>query len=144
MIDLNKIIFVTGLPGLYEMVANRADGAIVKSIENGQTKFAPLRKHQFSLLETISIYTSSDSTPIAEIFETMKKSDLNIPDLQADQKTTLDYFVKILPDYDPDRVSIGDIKKVVKWYTFLAKHDRLQEKAEAQEVQTKDQKEAVE
>ncbi|MBP8097357.1 MAG: DUF5606 domain-containing protein, partial [Saprospiraceae bacterium] len=39
MIDLNKIIFVTGLPGLYEMVANRADGAIVKSIENGQTKF---------------------------------------------------------------------------------------------------------
>lgn len=109
---------MTGLPGLYEMVANRADGAIVKSIENGQTKFAPLRKHQFSLLETISIYTSSDSTPIAEIFETMKKSDLNIPDLQADQKTTLDYFVKILPDYDPDRVSIGDIKKSLNGIPF--------------------------
>lgn len=143
MIDLNKIIFVTGLPGLYEMVANRADGAIVKSIENGQTKFAPLRKHQFSLLETISIYTSNDSTPIAEIFDTMKKSDLSVPDLQADQKTTLDYFSQILPDYDPDRVSIGDIKKVIKWYTFLAKHDLLQEKVEVKEIQSEDKKEAV-
>ncbi len=130
MIDLTKILAITGMPGLYELVSNRADGAIVKSFENNQSKFAPLRKHQFSLLETISIYTFSDSTPIAEIFSIMKKSEQSIPGSDADQKICTTYFQKILPDYDPDRVTIGDIKKVIKWYSFLAKYDRLVEKQE--------------
>ena len=130
MIDLSKVLSVSGLPGLYEMVANRADGAIIKSYETGQSRFAPLRKHQFSLLETISIYTTADSTPLAEIFANMKKSDLPIPDASADQKETLSYFQKILPDYDVDRVSIGDIKKVIKWYGFLNKYQLLNDKVE--------------
>lgn len=128
MIDLSKLLAISGLPGLYDLVANRPDGAIVKSFETNQTKFVPLRKHQFSLLETISIYTFTDSTPIAEIFFTMKKSDQPVPEADADQKSCSTYFQMILPDYDPDRVSIGDIKKVIKWFTFLAKHDRLTEK----------------
>ena len=130
MIDLSKIMAVSGMPGLYEMVANRADGAIVKSFETGQARFAPLRKHQFSLLETISIYTTDDSTPLSEIFQTMKNSDLPVPDASADQKSTIDYFQKILPDFDPDRVSIGDIKKVIKWYSFLKSKNLLKEKME--------------
>lgn len=129
MIELTKLLAISGMPGLYELVANRADGAIVKSIENGLTKFAPLRKHQFSLLETISIYTNDDSTPLSEVFYAMKKSELAVPSVDADQKICIDYFQKILPDYDPDRVSIGDIKKCIKWYTLLQKSDRLREKA---------------
>jgi hypothetical protein len=136
MIDLNKLMAVSGMPGLYELVANRADGAIVKSLDTGITRFAPLRKHQFSLLETISIYTSTDSTPLKEVFFTMKKSDLAIPGAEADQKTCIDYFAQILPDYDPDRVSIGDIKKVIKWYQALYRTDRLKE-IESTENETK-------
>ncbi|MEP7320572.1 MAG: DUF5606 domain-containing protein [Saprospiraceae bacterium] len=128
MIDLSKLIAVSGMPGIYELVSNRADGAIVKSLENGQSRFAPLRKHQFSLLETISIYTQTDSTPLSEVFYNMKKSDQVVPSTDADQKSIFEYFQKILPDYDPDKVTIGDIKKAIKWYSFLAKHDRLPEK----------------
>lgn len=116
------------MPGLYEMISNRADGAIVKSLETGQSKFAPMRKHQFSLLETISIYTLLDSTPLAEVFYNMKKSEVPVPGAVADQKAVIEYFQKILPDYDPDRVTIGDIKKTIKWYTFLANHNKLIEK----------------
>ena len=116
------------MPGLYELINNRTDGAIVKSLENGQSRFAPLRKHQFSLLETISIYTVKDSTPLSEVFYNMKKSDQTIPSPDADQKSILEYFQKILPDYDPDKVTIGDIKKTIKWYNFLDKHSRLIEK----------------
>ncbi|MDZ4708561.1 MAG: DUF5606 domain-containing protein [Saprospiraceae bacterium] len=134
MIDLSKVLSVSGLPGLYEMVANRADGAIIKSYETGQSRFAPLRKHQFSLLETISIYTTADATPLTEIFSNMKKSDLPLPDASADQKETLGYFQKILPDYDVDRVSIGDIKKVIKWYGFLNKYQLLNDKEEKPET----------
>ena len=52
-----------------------------------------------------------------------------MPSAEADQKTFTDYFQSILPDYDPDRVSIGDIKKCIKWYSILAKCDRLKEKS---------------
>jgi Domain of unknown function (DUF5606) len=128
MIDLSKLIAVSGMPGLFELVNNRADGAIVKSLENGQSRFAPLRKHQFSLLETISIYTLTDSTPLSEVFYNMKKSELSVPSTEADQKSIFEYFQKVLPDYDPDKVTISDIKKAIKWYSFLAKHNRLIEK----------------
>jgi len=141
MIDLSKVLAVSGLPGLYEMVANRADGAIIKSYENGQSRFAPLRKHQFSLLETISIYTTADATPLNEIFSTMKKSDQKIPDASADHKSTIAYFQQILPDYDVDRVSIGDIKKVIKWYNFLDKYQLLNEKQDKQVPEEPSQKE---
>ncbi|MEP7267434.1 MAG: DUF5606 domain-containing protein [Saprospiraceae bacterium] len=134
MIDLNKILAITGMPGLYELVANRADGAIVKSLETGTTRFAPLRKHQFSLLETISIYTNADSTAMGEIFQSIKNSDLELPAADADQKTYTEYFQKILPDYDPDRVTIGDIKKVIKWYQVLLKTNHLKEKVVEKEV----------
>jgi len=138
MIELTKLLAVTGMPGLYELVANRADGAIVKSIENGLAKFAPLRKHQFSLLETISIYTNADSTALSDVFYAMKNSDLAIPPADADQKTCTDYFQKILPDYDPDRVTIGDIKKCIKWYSLLQKSDRLIEKKKEESKPSED------
>ncbi len=35
------------------------------------------------------------------------------------------YFEKILPDYDPDRVHVSDIKKVIKWYSFLDSRNLL-------------------
>jgi hypothetical protein len=30
-----------------------------------------------------------------------------------------EYFSSILPDHDRDRVHINDIKKCIKWYTFM-------------------------
>ena len=140
MIELTKLLAITGMPGLYELVANRADGAIVKSVENGLSNIAPLIKQQFSLLDTIGIYTHSDSTPLSEVFYTMKKSDLDVPSADADQKTCIEYFQKILPDYDPDRVTIGDIKKCIKWYSILFKNESLieKEKSESHEAGKED------
>ena len=62
----------------------------------------------------------------------MKKSDLDVPSADADQKTCIEYFQKILPDYDPDRVTIGDIKKCIKWYSILFKNERLIEKVKSE------------
>ena len=45
------------------------------------------------------------------------------------------YFEKIIPNYDRDRVYIGDMKKIVKWFKFL--NDRslisLEEESEKEE-----------
>ncbi|HEY0299264.1 MAG TPA: DUF5606 domain-containing protein, partial [Arachidicoccus sp.] len=55
--EYNKIISVTGLGGLYELVGSKADGAIVRSLDDNTTKFISSRSHQFSHLESIEVYT---------------------------------------------------------------------------------------
>ena len=37
----------------------------------------------------------------------------------------LEYFDMILPEFDRDRVSVSDIRKVIKWFNFLNERDLL-------------------
>lgn len=120
--DYNKIISITGMPGLYELLSSRADGAVVKSLEDGSTKFASSRQHQFSHLESIEIYTTTENTYLGEVFEKMKNSDEKVPESNADAKTLKGYFEKVVPDMDFERVFNSDMKKIVKWYHILDKN----------------------
>ena len=36
-----------------------------------------------------------------------------------------EYFEGVLPDYDEDRVSLKDMKKVIKWFNLLKSKDLL-------------------
>ncbi len=72
--DYSKIISVTGLSGLYELVASKADGAVVRSLEDKSSKFVSSRVHNFSHLESIEIYTTKDNTVLAEVFKAIKDS----------------------------------------------------------------------
>jgi len=74
------------------------------------------------------------STEIAEIFQRMKDNlaDLPLPEGSASKADHFDYFSEILPDYDEDRVMISDVKKVIKWFKFLAERDMLESEAEDQ------------
>ena len=51
--NYNKIVSVTGLSGLFELVSSKADGGIVKSLEDNSVKFVSNRVHNFSHLESI-------------------------------------------------------------------------------------------
>ena len=117
--DYNKIISVTGLPGLYELVTSKADGAVVRSLEDKSTKFVSSRVHNFSHLESIEIFTTNENSNLAEVFNAMKSSTETIPDALADGNALRAYFEKVFPDLDFDRVYASDMKKMVKWYGIL-------------------------
>ena len=117
--DYNKIISVTGLPGLYELVTSKADGAVVRSLEDKSTKFVSSRVHNFSHLESIEIFTTNENSNLAEVFSAMKSSTETIPDALADGNALRAYFEKVFPDLDFDRVYASDMKKMVKWYGIL-------------------------
>ncbi len=119
--NLEKIIAVSGLPGLYNIVSSRNNGLLVANMDDGKTKFCSVRKHQFTPLETVAIYTQMDTAPLKDVFESMlaNAKSLAIPSTKESSGVISDYFVQILPDYDPDRVQISDIKKIIKWYNFL-------------------------
>lgn len=115
--NLEKIISVSGLPGLYNLVATRNNGLLVSDMDSGKTKFCSVRKHQFTPLDTVAIYTLEDSSPIKDVFKAMQNHPPVSPKSTNDE--LMEYFDKVLPDYDEDRVFPGDVKKVIKWYNFL-------------------------
>jgi hypothetical protein len=116
--EYNKIIAVTGLPGLYELLSSKSDGAIVRSLDDKTTRFVSSRIHNFSHLESIEVYTVRDNVNLVDILKAMEASAGKLPDEKdgADLKT---YFTKVYPDLDFGRVYSSDLKKMVKWYSVL-------------------------
>ena len=121
--DYNKIVSVTGLTGLFELLSSKSDGAVVRSLEDKTTKFVSSRQHNFSHLESIEVFTTKDNTNLAELFTAMKKSEEKIPDASSDNKTLKAYFEKVYPELDFDRVYVSDMKKMVKWFQIIQKND---------------------
>lgn len=120
--DYNKIVSVTGMTGLYELLSSKSDGAVVRSLEDNTTKFVSTRQHNFSHLETIEVFTVKDNTTLAEVFQEMKSSKEKVPDAKADTKMLKAYFEKVYPDLDFERVYASDMKKMVKWLAILEKN----------------------
>lgn len=120
--EYNRIVAVTGLPGLYELVSSKTDGALVRSLDDKNTKFISSRIHNLSHLESIEIYTQRDNVNLVDVFNAMKASKQALPDVK-DNKALKTYFEKVYPDMDFERVYTSDMKKMVKWFETLKKND---------------------
>ncbi len=116
--EYSRMIAVTGLSGLFELIGSKTDGAIVRSLEDKTTKFVTSRTHTFSHLESIEVYTVRENVNLVEIFQAMDKSDVKLPDV-SDNKALKAYFQKAYPDMDFERVYTSDMKKMVKWFQQL-------------------------
>jgi hypothetical protein len=120
--EYSKLISVSGMSGLFELVTSKNDGAIAKSLENNSTQFISSRAHQFSHLESIEVYTTHENVFLAEVFIAMGKSKDALPN-EKDPKAVSAYFKKVFPKMDFDRVYGSDMKKMVKWYAQLKQHN---------------------
>jgi hypothetical protein len=116
--EYNKLISVTGMSGLFEMLSSKNDGAIVKSLEDNTTKFVSSRIHNFSHLESIEVYTIRENVNLAEVFKAMETSKVAVPS-EKDAAAVKAYFQKVYPDMDFERVYASDMKKMVKWFGVL-------------------------
>jgi hypothetical protein len=120
--DYNRIISVTGLGGLYELLSSKSDGAIVKSLEDGTTKFVSSRVHNFSHLESIEVYTERENVNLVDVFKAMEASSEALPS-DKDPKAITAYFKKVYPEMDFERVYGSDMKKMVKWFNILKENN---------------------
>ncbi|MEO6915187.1 MAG: DUF5606 domain-containing protein [Chitinophagaceae bacterium] len=116
--EYNKIISVTGLIGLFELVSSKTDGAIVRSLDDNSVKFIASRLHNFSHLESIEVYTVTDNVNLVDIFKAMEDSTEALPDAK-DSAAVKKYFEIVFPDMDFERVYSSDTKKMVRWYQVL-------------------------
>jgi hypothetical protein len=137
--EYSKIIAVTGLPGLYEMINSKTDGAIVRSLEDKSSRFVSSRIHQFSHLESIEVYAKKENVNLVELFQLMDKSKDKLPD-EKNGDAVKKYFEKVFPDMDFERVYSSDMKKMVKWYSVLKNQGVEFKLSEATEDQAGDEK----
>ncbi len=120
--EYSKLVAVTGLPGLFELINSKTDGAIVRSLEDKSTRFVSSRVHNFSHLESIEVYTIRDNVNLVDVFNAMDKAGGKLPD-EKDGAAVKKYFEKAYPDMDFERVYASDMKKMVKWFDVLKKNN---------------------
>lgn len=125
--SLDKILSVSGKPGLYQVKAQTRTGFVAESLLDGKRISVGIQNN-VSILSEIAIYTLTEELPLREVFKKIKEKENGQPTSisHKDGKDVLEeYFFNVLPDYDEDRVYPSDIKKVVQWYNLLQKHDML-------------------
>lgn len=116
--EYKRIVSITGIGGLFELVSSKSDGGLVRSLEDKSTKYVSNRIHSFSQLESIEVFTTKDNVNLIEVFEAMKASKEPLPS-DKDAAAVKQYFEKVFPAMDFDRVYASDMKKMVKWYSLL-------------------------
>lgn len=118
--NLEKILAISGKPGLYALKIQTRSGFVAESLLDGKKITVGLRSN-VSLLSEISMYTNSEEKPLAEVMRNIAIKEDNGPAIshKEDNAKLLAYFSEILPDYDQDRVYPSDIKKVLNWYNIL-------------------------
>ena len=133
--SLEKILTISGKPGLYQLQNQTRSGFLATSLVDGK-KISVSAKQNVSILSEIAIYTLTEELPLSEVF--IKISNKENGGEAISHKSTRDeleeYFFGILPDYDEDRVYPSDIKKVVQWYNLLTKHGVINFKKESTEA----------
>lgn len=118
---LEKFVAVSGLPGLFELINTRGNGLVLKDLTNQKTIFVSMRKHQFTPLATVAIYTIDDTEELSKVFQNMldQLADNPPPPHNSAAAVLFEYFEDIIPHFDKDKVFLSDIKKVIKWFNFL-------------------------
>lgn len=132
--NLDKILAISGKPGLYALKVQTRSGFVAESLIDGKKITVGLRSN-VSLLSEISIYTTSQEKPLVEVMRNIaiKEDNGPAPSHKEDNATLAAYFAEILPDYDQDRVYPSDIKKVLNWYNMLHAKGLVSKEAPVQE-----------
>ncbi|WP_298121469.1 DUF5606 domain-containing protein [Flavobacterium sp.] len=118
--NVDKILAISGKPGLYELKVQTRSGFVAESLIDGKRITVGMRSN-VSLLSEISMYTHTEEKPLVEILRAIaiKENEGAAISHKEDNSKLIAYFAEVVPDYDEDRVYPSDIKKVLNWYNML-------------------------
>ena len=117
------ILSIAGKPGLYKLVTRGKNNLIVEALDATHRRMPAFATDRITSLGDIAMFTETDDVPLMDVLESMKtledgkKSSLD--EKKASAKELQDYFTKVLPEWDRDRVQNSHIKKLITWYNIL-------------------------
>ncbi len=117
---LEKLIVVSGKPGIFKISSQTKSGLLVESLIDNK-RFPIHNIHNVSSLNDIAIYTDEDEVPLKTIFKTIHAKEVGKKTIshKEDKKMLTTFFSEILPNYDTERVYPSNIKKIIQWYNLL-------------------------
>ena len=97
------ILAISGKPGLYKLVSRGKNNLIVEALDATHRRMPDI--------------------PLMDVLENLKTvaegKKATVDPKKASTKELQDYFTKVLPEWDRDRVHVSDIKKLISWYNIL-------------------------
>ena len=127
--NLEKILSISGKPGLYALKVQTRTGYLAESLVDGK-KISVGLKASVSLLSEISIYTINEEKLLTDVMRNIAIKENEGPAIshKEDNATLVAYFSEILPEYDSERVYPSDIKKILNWYNLLQSRGMVSKK----------------
>ena len=118
--SIQKILAISGKPGLFELKIQTRTGFVAESLLDGKRITVSMRSN-VSLLSEIAVYTYSEEIRLAEVFKAIATKENDGPTIshKEDDVKLKSYFREVLPEFDEDRVYASDIKKIFNWYNLL-------------------------
>ncbi len=136
MMDLSKIVSISGKPGLYQVTGQGKNSVVVESLLDGK-RFPAFAHDRMSSLEEISIFSTGEDVPLKEVFKSIHEKmgdtlDFEVKKLSNDELK--EKFAIVVPDFDQESVYPSDMKKVFNWYQLLGEKQLLDFTEEVEEV----------
>ena len=117
------ILAISGKPGLYKLVSRAKNSLVVEALDDTHKRMPAFGTDRITSLADIAMFTDEEDVPLMKVLASLrdlekgKPSSLNIKKATGDELK--DYFTKVLPAWDRDRVHSSDIKKLIQWYNIL-------------------------
>lgn len=117
------ILAISGKPGLYKLVSRAKNSLVVEALDDTHKRMPAFGTDRITSLADIAMFTDDEDVPLMKVLASLrdlekgKPSSLNIKKASSDELK--DYFTKVLPAWDRDRVHSSDIKKLIQWYNIL-------------------------
>ena len=119
------ILSISGKPGLYKLVSRATNSLIVEALDETHKRMPAFGTDRITSLADIAMFTETEDVPLMKVLASMrdlekgKESSVNFK--KATPKELHDYFSKVLPDWDRERVKNSHIQKLIQWYNILIK-----------------------
>ncbi len=120
---LQTILSISGKPGLYKLVSRAKNSLIIEALDESHRRLPAFAADRITSLADIAMYTETEDVPLHKVLTSIKNLEQGKPASIDYRKASGDelreYFAKVLPDFDRDRVHNSDIKKLLQWYNIL-------------------------
>jgi dephospho-CoA kinase len=117
------ILAISGKSGLYKLVSRGKNNLIVEALDATHRRMPAFATDRITSLADIAMFTETDDIPLMDVLENIKTLEEGkkaaVDPKKASTKELQDYFTKVLPEWDRDRVHVSDIKKLISWYNIL-------------------------